>query len=177
MLITMTMTMIKTWFLQFNRQLQADPNNPFASGHWLHPEQASGSEGESTSQNQRPLCLQELEAGACHHGEAEPPNHCLLTQDRLCRRLLLLAASPLPWSQSLRHLWKPGGLQAASWRGWANCTARASIIIHRNIKLENILLVFNGGGEVLITMRRMFVHTITKYKVCSNTKYNILLSR
>ena len=54
---------------------------------------------------------------------------------------------------------------------------RSKSIIHRNIKLENILLVFNGGGEVLITMRRMFVHAITKYKVCSNTKYNILLNR
>ena len=26
-------------------------------------------------------------------------------------------------------------------------------------------------------MMKMFVHAITKYKVCSNTKYNILLSR
>ena len=72
---------------QFNRQLQADPNHPWQgvlqqSGPCQprHSEQASGSEGGDTSQDQGPLRLQELEAGACHHGKAEPPHHCLLSQ-------------------------------------------------------------------------------------------------
>ena len=33
-----------------------------------------------------PYVVQELEAGACHHGKAEPTHHCL------CRRLLLPGA-------------------------------------------------------------------------------------
>ena len=54
------------------------------------PCHSSGSKGGDTSQDQGPLCLQELEAGACHHGKAEPPQHCL------CRRLLLPGAWLLP---------------------------------------------------------------------------------
>ena len=56
---------------QFNRQLQADPNHPWqcGPGRRRHSEQASGSEGGDTSQDLRPLRLQELEEGACHHGK------------------------------------------------------------------------------------------------------------
>ena len=52
---------------QFNRQLQADPNHLLqcGPGRPRHPEQASGSEGGDTSQDQEPLRLQELEEGAC----------------------------------------------------------------------------------------------------------------
>ena len=83
-------------FPQFNWQLQAGPNHPWQGFLWQsgpgrprHSEEASGSEGGVTSQDQGPLRLQELEAGACHHGEAEPPQHCLLARGCLCRRLLL----------------------------------------------------------------------------------------
>ena len=55
-----------------------------------HPEQASGSEGGDASHDQRPLRLQQLEGGVCHHGEAEPPQHRLLARGRLCRLLLLI---------------------------------------------------------------------------------------
>ena len=59
-----------------------------------------------TSQDQGPLRLQELEEGACHHGEAELLHHRLLARGRLCRRLLMMAAPRLlPWRQSLRHDW------------------------------------------------------------------------
>ena len=64
--------------------------DPLPAGQPHHREQAGGSEGGDTSQYQGPLRLQELEAGACHHGKAEPPNHCL------CRRLLLPGAWLLP---------------------------------------------------------------------------------
>ena len=87
---------LKDDFPQFNWQLQADPNHPWQGvlqqsgpGQPRHSEQASGSEGGDASQDQGPLRLQELEAGGCHHGEAEPPQHCLLTRGRLCRRRLL----------------------------------------------------------------------------------------
>ena len=68
-------------------------NHPWqngAAGQPHHREQAGGSEGGDTSQYQGPLRLQELEAGACHHGKAEPTHHCL------CRRLLLPGAWLLP---------------------------------------------------------------------------------
>ena len=58
-----------------------------------HPEQASGSEGGDASHDQRPLRLQQLEGGVCHHGEAEQPQHSLLARGRLCRLLLLMSSS------------------------------------------------------------------------------------
>ena len=49
---------------------QADPNHPWrcGAGRRRHSEQANGSEGGDTSQDQGSLRLQELEEGACHHG-------------------------------------------------------------------------------------------------------------
>ena len=89
-------------FPQFNRQLQADPNHPWQGvlqqsgpGQPRHSEQASGFEGGDTSQDQGSLRLQELEERVCHHGEAEPPHHCLLTRGRLCHLLLLMSGPRL----------------------------------------------------------------------------------
>ena len=41
---------------------------------------------------QRPLCLQELEEGVCHHGEAEPPHHR--------RKRSSLSATSTAWSST-----------------------------------------------------------------------------
>ena len=78
---------------------------------WSQPplavwQRGPGSEGGDTSQDQGPLCLQELEEGVCHHGEAEPPHHCLLARGRLCRQVLLMSGLRLfPWRQSRRQDW------------------------------------------------------------------------
>ena len=72
------------FLLQFNLQLQADPNHPLLIWKRVpgrrprrHSEQANGSKGGDASQDLRPLRLQELEEGACHCGQAEPPHHCI----------------------------------------------------------------------------------------------------
>ena len=66
----------------------ADPNHPLliwkrVPGRRLrrHSEQANGSEGGDTSQDQGSLRLQVLEEEACHHGEDEPPQQ---RRGRLC---------------------------------------------------------------------------------------------
>ena len=69
-----------------------------------------GSEVGDASQELRPLRLQELEEGACHCGEAEPPHRRLLARGRLCRRLLL--PCPLPLMEATR-LEARGELRAA----------------------------------------------------------------
>ena len=104
---------------QFYWQLQVDPDHAgqgvfqqSGSGQPRHSQQASGSQGGDASQDQGPLRLQELEAGARHHGKLESPQHCLLTRGRLCRRLLLPGPGLLPWRQPLRYDWRPGGVQA-----------------------------------------------------------------
>ena len=72
---------------QFNWQLQADPNHPLpiwkhVPARRRHSEQANGSKGGDASHDLQPLRLQELEEGACHHGQDEPPHHCLFGRKR-----------------------------------------------------------------------------------------------
>ena len=58
-----------------------------------HSEQASDFEDGDTSQDRGYLCLQELEERVCHHGEAKPLQHCLLTQGRSALTFTLAAIS------------------------------------------------------------------------------------
>ena len=80
-------------FFQFNYKLTPTTLG-LATCTWPMPmrqsEEAIVSEGGDASQDQRPLRLQELEERVCHHGEAEPPQHCLLTRGRLCHLRLLM---------------------------------------------------------------------------------------
>ena len=103
---------------QFNRQLQADPNQGVLWQHGpgrLHQsEQASGSEGGDASQDQGSLRLQELEKGACHHGEAKPPYHRLLGRGRLCRLLLRLVLDLCPLEATLATRLEARGSSASS---------------------------------------------------------------
>ena len=77
---------------QFNGQLLADPNHSLLIWKCVpgrrrrrHSEQANGSKGGDASQDLRPLRLQELEEGACRHGElnhvAEPPSLSLWKEE------------------------------------------------------------------------------------------------
>ena len=87
----------------------ADPNHPLliwkrVPGRRLrrHSEQANGSKGGDASQDLRPLRLQELEEGACHRGQAEPPQHCLFGS----KRSSMSTTSSDAWRQLRRRDWK-----------------------------------------------------------------------
>ena len=90
----------------------ADPNHPLliwkrVPGRRLrrHSEQANGSKGGDASQDLRPLCHQELEEGACHRGQAEPPQHCLFGS----KGSSMSATSTDAWSAT----WEDRALQVA----------------------------------------------------------------
>ena len=113
----MIVAMIKMFFSSSVQS--ADPNHPLliwkrVPGRRLrrHSEQANGSKGGDASQDLRPLCLQELEEGDCHHGEAEPPHRRIRARGRLCRELLLPCPRLLPLMEATR-LEARGELRAA----------------------------------------------------------------
>ena len=92
---------------QFNWQLQADPNHPLpiwkrVAAWQSHSEQANGSKGGDASHDLQPLRLQELEEGACHHGQDEPPHHCLFGR----KKSSMSTTSSDAWRQLRRRDWK-----------------------------------------------------------------------
>ena len=102
-----------------------------------HSEQASDFEDGDTSQDRGYLCLQELEERVCHHGEAKPLQHCLLTQGRLCLDFYpggnLCDMIGSQGASSCRRR-SPGSSSDRSWQGWATSTARASYTATSSLK-------------------------------------------
>ena len=126
---------------QFNRQLQADPNHLLQCGPgWpRYPEQASGSEGGDASQDQGSLRLQELEKGACHHGEAKPPYHRLLGRCRLCRLLLRLVLDLCPLEATLATRLEARGSSASG------CTrSRCFYNCHHQFYDDDVIVATKG---------------------------------